>query len=53
MERRNKDFVMVSRMRMLLNCWRRAAKQQKAFLYCIKNVLEKSLYKKGFYYICE
>ena len=36
---------------MIFLCWRRAVKQQKAFLLCIKNVLEKSLYKKGFVYI--
>lgn len=51
MERRHKNWVYMSRKRMIFLCWRRAVKQQKAFLYCVKNVLEKSMYKKGFVYI--
>lgn len=38
---------------MIFTEWRKAAKQEKAFLYCVKNVLEKSMYKKGFVYIHE
>ena len=51
LERRNQNYVMVSRKRMLFTSWRRAAKQQKAFLYCVANVLEKSMCKKGFVYL--
>lgn len=38
---------------MLFTEWRKASKKGKAFLYSIKNVLEKSMYKKGFVYIHE
>jgi polyphosphate kinase 2 (PPK2 family) len=51
LERRNHEWIFVSRIRMIFKCWRHAVRQQKAFLICVKNVLEKSMYMKGFYYI--
>ena len=53
MERRNRDFLCFSRKRMLFTEWRRIGKKQKAFCYAVKNVLEKSLFKKGFVQINE
>ena len=33
---------------MVFEMWRHVGKQEKAFLYCIKNVLTKSMFKNGF-----
>jgi len=32
---------------MIFEMWRHIGKQEKAFLYCVKNVLEKSMLKEG------
>ena len=49
--RRNLTLVFVSRKRMIFESWRVAVKQQKAFLLCVINVLEKSMTMKGFHHI--
>ena len=36
---------------MIFNCWRHASKQQRAFIACVVNVLNKSMKTKGFHYI--
>ena len=47
MENMNQTCVNVSRKRMIFEMWRHIGRQEKAFLYCVKNVLEKSMYKHG------
>lgn len=47
LDRRNNDWTGCSRKRMIFMCWRHHTKVQKGFLFAIKNVLEKSMYKKG------
>ena len=49
--RRNHEWVFVSRKRIIFESWRHAVKQQKAFMLCVVNVLQKSMTMKGFYYI--
>ena len=49
--RRNHQMEFCSRKRKIFENWRIAVKQQKAFLLCVKNVLEKSMFMKGFHYI--
>ena len=49
--RRNHQMEFCSRKRKIFENWRFAVKQQKAFLLCVKNVLEKSMQMKGFHYI--
>lgn len=51
MERRNKEWIFVSRKRMVFLCWRHASKQQRAFIHCVVNALDKSMKMKGFHYI--
>ena len=51
MERTNQTKTFVSRKRMIFMCWRHAAKQQKAFLLCVENVLRKSLMNLGMRHI--
>ena len=48
MSQRNIDYLFASQKRKIFEQWRLIAKQNKAFLLCIKNVLEKSMYMKGF-----
>jgi hypothetical protein len=48
MERRNINWVHVSRKRMIFEMWRHVTKMEKGFAYAVKNVLEKTLYKEGF-----
>ena len=38
---------------MLFTEWRRIGRKQKAFCHAVRNVLEKSLYKKGFTHLSE
>ena len=49
--RRNITLDFVSRKRMIFESWRVAVKQQKAFLLCVINVLEKSMTMKGYHHI--
>jgi len=51
MERRNKEWIFVSKKRMVFLCWRHASKQQRAFIHCVVNALDKSMKMKGFHYI--
>lgn len=51
--RRNQDLVFASRKRTIFLAWRHAVKQELAFLWCIKNVLTKSMLTKGFLVIKE
>lgn len=51
MERRNKEWIFVSRKRMVFLCWRHASRQQRAFIHCVVNVLDKSMKMKGLHYI--
>ena len=48
---KNIDNLMSSRKRKIFESWRYIAIQNKAFLLSIKNVLEKSMFMKGFVYI--
>lgn len=48
---RNIENLFSSRKRCIFEQWRQIAIQNKAFLLCIKNVLEKSMYMKGFFNI--
>ena len=45
---KNLDKWFVSRKRLLFCSWRHAVIQEKAFVLCVKNVLEKSMFMKGF-----
>jgi hypothetical protein len=49
--RRNMTLDFVSRKRKIFESWRFAVKQQRGFLLCVINVLEKSMTNKGFHYI--
>lgn len=51
MERRNKEWIFVSQKRMVFLCWRHASRQQRAFIHCVVNVLDKSMKTKGLHYI--
>lgn len=51
MERRNREWHMVSRKRMIFMCWRHASRQQRAFVASVANALDRSLKMKGFHYI--
>ena len=53
MERINHNFVCRSKKRMVFDMWVHVKKQEKAFCFAVKNVLEKSLYKHGFTQILE
>jgi hypothetical protein len=53
MERINKNYVCRSKKRMIFDMWVHVQKQEKAFCFAVKNVLEKSLYKHGFTQIIE
>jgi hypothetical protein len=48
MSQRNIDYLYASQKRKIFEEWRKIAIQNKAFLLCIKNVLEKSMFMKGF-----
>ena len=41
-------YMFISKKRHIFNALRKAAKKQHAFIECVKNVLEKSMYMKGF-----
>ena len=47
MEKNNRNRIFCSKKRMIFMCWRHAAKQQKAFLLCVENVLNKSILNLG------
>lgn len=49
--RRNQNLVFASRKRYIFESWRHVSRQQKGFLLCVINVLEKSMTNKGFHYI--
>ena len=51
LERRNREWVFISRKRTLFQAWRHAVKQQKAFMICVYNTLNKSYLNKAFAYI--
>jgi hypothetical protein len=48
MEGRQIRWVHVSKKRMIFEMWRHTMKMEKAFVYSVKNVLEKSMFKEGF-----
>ena len=53
MSKKNITALLVSKKRRVFESWRHAARQQRAFVLCIVNVLEKSIWMKGFHCIRE
>ena len=53
MERRNKEWLFISKKRQIFEALRDAGKKQNAFCLCVGRMLEKSMMVKGFAYIQE